>query len=164
MNEIILLAVTTSLGNFDIELYPNEAPITVKNFTEYVDENFFENVLFHRVIPGFVIQGGGFEIGMNQKATKDPIVNESNNGLKNEKYTLSMARTSDLDSATSQFFINLADNEFLDYPNSGGYAVFGKVISGQDVIDEIAKVKTTFVSGHQDVPIEDVYMIKVTRK
>ena len=88
MNEIILLAVTTSLGNFDIELYPNEAPITVKNFTEYVDENFFENVLFHRVIPGFVIQGGGFEIGMNQKATKDPIVNESNNGLKNEKYTL----------------------------------------------------------------------------
>ena len=164
MNEIILLAVTTSLGNFEIELYPNEAPVTVENFTEYVDDNFFENVLFHRIIPGFVIQGGGFEIGMNQKDTKPPIINESDNGLKNEKYTLSMARTSDLNSATSQFFINLADNEFLDYPNSGGYAVFGKVTSGQEVIDEIAKVKTTFISGHQDVPIEDVYMISVTRK
>lgn len=164
MNEIILLAVTTSLGNFEIELYPNEAPVTVENFTEYVDDNFFENVLFHRIIPDFVIQGGGFEIGMNQKDTKPPIINESDNGLKNEKYTLSMARTSDLNSATSQFFINLSDNEFLDYPNSGGYAVFGKVTSGQDVIDEIAKVKTTFVSGHQDVPVEDVYMISVTRK
>ena len=105
MNEIILLAVTTSLGNFDIELYPNEAPITVKNFTEYVDENFFENVAFHRVIPGFVIQGGGFEIGMNQKATKDPIVNQSNKVLKNEKYTITMSRTIELDSDTSQNFI-----------------------------------------------------------
>ena len=98
MNEIILLAVTTSLGNFEIELYPNEAPVTVENFTEYVDDNFFENVLFHRIIPDFVIQGGGFEIGMNQKDTKPPIINESDNGLKNEKYTLSMARTSDLNS------------------------------------------------------------------
>ena len=106
MNEIIILAVTTSMGNFDIELYPKEAPITVENFVEYVDDNFFENVLFHRIIPGFVIQGGGFEIGMNQKPTKDPIKNESDNGLKNEKYTLSMARTNELDSATSQFFIN----------------------------------------------------------
>ena len=164
MNEIILLAVTTSLGNFDIELYPNEAPITVKNFTEYVDENFFENVLFHRVIPGFVIQGGGFEIGMNQKATKDPIVNESNNGLKNEKYTLSMARTSDLDSATSQFFINLTDNKSLDYPSMGGYAVFGKVISGFEVIDKIAEVETANAGYHQDVPIEDVYIISVEKK
>ena len=164
MNEIIILAVTTSMGNFDIELYSKEAPITVENFVEYVDDNFFENVLFHRIIPGFVIQGGGFEIGMNQKPTKDPIKNESDNGLKNEKYTLSMARTNELDSATSQFFINLSDNEFLDYPNSGGYAVFGKVIAGQEVIDEIAKVKTTFVSGHQDVPVEDVYMISVEKK
>ena len=156
--------IKTNAGSMKIEFYDNDAPNTVKNFCDLANKGFYEGLTFHRVIPGFVIQGGGFEIGMNQKATKDPIVNESNNGLKNEKYTLSMARTSDLDSATSQFFINLADNEFLDYPNSGGYAVFGKVISGQDVVDEIAKVKTTFVSGHQDVPIEDVYMINVTRK
>ena len=140
MNEIIILALTTSMGSFEIELYPNEAPITSANFLEYSEEGFFENVLFHRIIPGFVIQGGGFEIGMNQKNTKDPIINEADNGLKNDKYTLSMARTNDPNSATSQFFINLSDNKSLDYPSMGGYAVFGKVTKGQEVIDEIAKV------------------------
>ena len=110
MNEIILLTITTSLGSFDIELYQKEAPITANNFVEYVEQNFYENTLFHRVIPGFVIQGGGFEIGMSPKKTNPPIKNEADNGLKNDKYTLSMARTQDLDSATSQFFINLTDS------------------------------------------------------
>ena len=130
MNEIIILALTTSLGSFEIELYPEQAPVTSANFLEYAEEGFFENVLFHRVIPGFVIQGGGFEIGMEQKPTKDPIINEADNGLKNEKYTLSMARTSDPNSATSQFFINHKDNDFLNFRTNQveegwGYAVFG---------------------------------------
>ena len=165
MNEIILLTITTSLGSFDIELYQKEAPITANNFVEYVEQNFYENTLFHRVIPGFVIQGGGFEIGMSPKETNPPIKNEADNGLKNDKYTLSMARTQDLDSATSQFFINLVDNKSLDYPSMGGYAVFfGKVISGEEVIDEIASVRTTNVGPYQDVPVEDVYIIKVEKK
>ena len=164
MNKIIILTVTTSLGSFDVELYPEQAPITVDNFVKYVDENFFENTLFHRVIPGFVIQGGGFEIGMSQKNTNPPIKNESDNGLKNDKYTLSMARTQELDSATSQFFINLNDNKSLDYPSMGGYAVFGKVISGEEIIDKIATVKTTNAGPYQDVPVEDVYIIKVDKK
>ena len=163
MNEIILLTITTSLGSFDIELYQKEAPITANNFVEYVEQNFYENTLFHRVIPGFVIQGGGFEIGMSPKETNPPIKNEADNGLKNDKYTLSMARTQDLDSATSQFFINLVDNKSLDYPSMGGYAVFGKVISGEEVIDEIASVRTTNVGPYQDVPVEDVYIIKVEK-
>ncbi len=171
MNEIILLTITTSLGSFDIELYQKEAPITANNFLEYVEQNFYENTLFHRVMgpnrvppKGFVIQGGGFEIGMSPKETNPPIKNEADNGLKNKKYTLSMARTSDLDSATSQFFINLTDNESLDYPSNGGYAVFGKVISGEEVIDKIASVRTTNVGPYQDVPVEDVYIIKVEKK
>ena len=164
MNEIIILALTTSLGNLEIELYPEQAPITSANFVEYAEEGFFENVLFHRVIPGFVIQGGGFEIGMEQKPTKDPIINEADNGLKNDKYTLSMARTSEPNSATSQFFINLSDNKSLDYPSMGGYAVFGKVISGFEVIDKIAEVETANAGYHQDVPIEDVYIISVEKK
>jgi len=164
MNEIILLTITTSLGSFDIELYQKEAPITANNFVEYVEQNFYENTLFHRVIPGFVIQGGGFEIGMSPKETNPPIKNEADNGLKNDKYTLSMARTQDLDSATSQFFINLEDNKSLDYPSMGGYAVFGKVISGEKVIDEIASVRTTNVGPYQDVPVEDVYIIEVEKK
>ena len=164
MNEIILLTITTSLGSFDIELYQKEAPITANNFVEYVEQNFYENTLFHRVIPGFVIQGGGFEIGMSPKKTNPPIKNEADNGLKNDKYTLSMARTQDLDSATSQFFINFTDNKSLDYPSMGGYAVFGKVISGEEVIDEIATVRTTNVGPYQDVPVEDVYIIKVEKK
>ena len=164
MNEIILLTITTSLGSFDIELYQKEAPITANNFVEYVEQNFYENTLFHRVIPGFVIQGGGFVIGMAPKETNPRIKNEADNGLKNDKYTLSMARTQDLDSATSQFFINLTDNKSLDYPSMGGYAVFGKVISGEEVIDEIATVRTTNVGPYQDVPVEDVYIIKVEKK
>jgi len=165
MNEIILLTITTSLGSFDIELYQKEAPITANNFVEYVEQNFYENTLFHRVIPGFVIQGGGFEIGMSPKETNPPIKNEADNGLKNDKYTLSMARTNELDSATSQFFINLVDNKSLDpSPSNGGYAVFGKVISGEEVIDEIASVRTTNVGPYQDVPVEDVYIIKVEKK
>ena len=164
MNEIIFLTITTSLGSFDIELYQKEAPITANNFVEYVEQNFYENTLFHRVIPGFVIQGGGFEIRMAPKETNPPIKNEADNGLKNDKYTLSMARTQELDSATSQFFINLVDNKSLDYPSMGGYAVFGKVISGEEVIDEIASVRTTNVGPYQDVPVEDVYIIKVEKK
>ena len=165
MNEIIILALTTSLGNFEIELYPEQAPVTSANFLEYAEEGFFENVLFHRVIPGFVIQGGGFEIGMEQKPTKEPIVNEADNGLKNEKYTLSMARTSEPNSATSQFFINHKDNDFLNFRTNQveegwGYAVFGKVTEGMDVVDKIADVQTTAVSYYQDVPVEAIKILE----
>ena len=162
MNEIILLTITTSLGSFDIELYQKEAPITANNFVEYVEQNFYENTLFHRVIPGFVIQGGGFEIGMSPKETNPPIKNEADNGLKNDKYTLSMARTQDLDSATSQFFINLVDNKSLDYPSMGGYAVFGKVSEGMDVVDKIAMTETGVFPPHTDVPVEPILILKAS--
>jgi len=156
----------TSLGNFEVELFEKEAPISAKNFQEYVDDGFFDGVVFHRVIPGFMIQGGGFEPGMKQKKTKAPIKNEATNGLKNGRGTLSMARTNVVDSATAQFFINLVDNEFLDHagPDNYGYAVFGKVTTGMDVIDKIAKVKTTNRAGHQNVPAEDVVITKAASK
>jgi cyclophilin family peptidyl-prolyl cis-trans isomerase len=156
----------TSLGNFEVELFEKEAPISSRNFLEYVDEGFFDGVVFHRVIPGFMIQGGGFEPGMKQKKTKAPIKNEATNGLKNSRGTLSMARTNLVDSATAQFFVNLVDNEFLDHagPANYGYAVFAKVSSGMDVIDKIAKVATTNRAGHQNVPAADVVITKAYRK
>jgi cyclophilin family peptidyl-prolyl cis-trans isomerase len=156
----------TSLGNFEVELFEKEAPISAKNFQDYVDEGFFDGVIFHRVIPGFMIQGGGFEPGMKQKKVKAPIKNEATNGLKNKRGTLSMARTNVVDSATAQFFVNLVDNEFLDHAGASnyGYAVFGQVTSGMDVIDKIAKVATTNRAGHQNVPAADVVITKASTK
>jgi cyclophilin family peptidyl-prolyl cis-trans isomerase len=156
----------TSLGNFEVELFEKEAPISAKNFQDYVDDGFFDGLIFHRVIPGFMIQGGGFEPGMKQKKTKSPIKNEATNGLKNLRGTLSMARTNVVDSATAQFFVNLVDNNFLDHtgPANYGYAVFGKVTAGMDVIDKIAKVATTNRAGHQNVPAADVVITKASSK
>ncbi|HTU68066.1 MAG TPA: peptidylprolyl isomerase [Steroidobacteraceae bacterium] len=161
-----MLVFETNLGTFEVELFEKEAPISSANFLSYVDDGFFDGVIFHRVIPGFMIQGGGFEPGMKQKKTKDPIKNEATNGVKNERGTLSMARTNVVDSATAQFFVNLVDNEFLDHtgPSNYGYAVFGKVSSGMDVIDQIAKVSTTNRAGHQNVPASDVTITKAYRK
>ena len=154
----------TSHGDFTIELYPQEAPLTVENFLRYVDDEFFDGTVFHRVVPGFVIQGGGFTPDMHQKQTQAPVKNEAHNGLKNLRGTLSMARTNDINSATSQFFVNLTDNDFLDNkPGSYGYAVFGQVTSGMDVIDAIAKVKTGRKGHHDDVPLEDVVITSARR-
>ena len=155
-----MIRFQTTLGDFTIELMPKEAPVTVENFERYVREEFFDGLIFHRVIPGFVIQGGGLTPDMSQKDNHAPIKNEANNGVKNERGFLSMARTNDINSATSQFFINLKDNDFLDHkPGSYGYAVFGKVVDGMDVIDQIAAVKTGRRRGHDDVPVEDVMII-----
>ena len=161
-----MLVFETTLGNFEVDLFEKEAPLSSKNFLQYVDDGFFDGVLFHRVIPGFMIQGGGFEPGMKQKKTNPPIKNEATNGLKNERGTLAMARTNVVDSATAQFFVNLVDNDFLDHtgPSNYGYAVFGKVSAGMDVIDEIAKVATTNRAGHQNVPASDVTITKAYRK
>ena len=141
-------------------------PISAQNFQEYVDDGFFDGLIFHRVIPGFMIQGGGFEPGMKQKKVKAPIKNEATNGLKNKRGTLAMARTNVVDSATAQFFVNLVDNDFLDHagPSNYGYAVFGKVTSGMDVIDQIAKVATTNRAGHQNVPAADVVITKASQQ
>ncbi len=155
-----MVSMKTSLGELTIELYPKEAPETVRNFLEYVDSGFFDGTIFHRVIPGFVVQGGGLTPDMQQKKTRAPITNEADNGLKNLRGTLSMARTANPDSATSQFFINLVDNAFLDFtartPQGWGYAVFGKVVSGMEVVEEMAKVPTHDAAGHQDVPAEPI--------
>jgi len=159
-----MVTFETSLGNFTIELYEKEAPVTVENFLRYVDDKHFDGTIFHRVIPGFVIQGGGLEGDMSQKQTRQPIRNEATNGLKNERGSLSMARTNDINSATSQFFVNLKDNDFLDHkPGSYGYAVFGRVTEGMDVVDKIAAVKTGRRKGHDDVPVEDVIVIAARR-
>ncbi len=156
--ENIKFVIDTSKGNIVIETYPKKAPITVKNFESYVNKGFYNNTIFHRVIDGFMIQGGGFTKDMAQKQTDAPIQNEASNGLKNEKYTIAMARTQDPDSASSQFFINVNNNNFLDYPgqDGAGYCVFGKVIEGQDVVDKIAKLKTRVKNGMGDVPIKTV--------
>ncbi|UCF07003.1 MAG: peptidyl-prolyl cis-trans isomerase [bacterium] len=150
----------TNVGNFTVELYPNEAPITVENFLNYVDKKFYDGTIFHRVIPTFVVQGGGFTPDMMKKATAPPIKNEATNDLKNLKYTLSMARTNDINSATSQFFINLKDNTALDHRDTSargyGYAVFGKVVEGTEVVEKIKNVKTTTKSGYRDVPVKPV--------
>src|SRR5262245_39952353 len=161
-----MLVFETTLGTIEIELFEKEAPISSANFLSYVDEGFFNGVIFHRVIPEFMIQGGGFEPGMKQKKTKAPIKNEATNGLKNDRGTLAMARTNDINSATAQFFINLVDNKFLNHAGASnyGYAVFGKVTSGLEVIDKIAEVKTTTRAGHADVPASDVVITKAYRK
>ena len=156
---------STNKGDITIELYADKAPITVKNFLSYVDEGFFTDTIFHRVIPNFMIQGGGFTKDMKQKPTKAPIKNEADNGLRNSRGTLAMARTSVVDSATGQFFINLTDNSFLDNGvRDFGYAVFGKVVSGMDVVDKIAAVKTTTAAGNQNVPVEPIIVISAKRK
>jgi cyclophilin family peptidyl-prolyl cis-trans isomerase len=155
----------TTLGSFTIELFENDAPVTVKNFLDYVDAGHFDGTVFHRVIPGFVVQGGGMTEDMRQKPTRAPIRNEASNGLKNRRGMLSMARTNDPDSATSQFFINLVDNAFLDPSprNGAGYAVFGCVTEGMSVIDEMAKVKTGRRGPHDDVPVEPIKVVSAKR-
>ncbi len=157
----------TNHGDITIALAADEAPQTVANFLRYVDDGFFDETIFHRVIPGFMIQGGGFTEDMSQKRTHEPIRNEADNGLKNARGTLAMARTSDPHSATAQFFINLTDNEFLDFKsasgNGWGYAVFGRVVDGMDVVDAIAKVATGNRGMHQDVPKESVIITKAER-
>ena len=157
-----MIRFETSLGDFTIELFEKEAPESVANFTRYIDEGFFDGTIFHRIVPGFVIQGGGFTEDMTQKKTKAPVKNEADNGLKNKRGTLSMARTNDINSATSQFFVNLKDNDFLDHSRGNfGYAVFAKVTEGMDVIDKIAAVATGRKKGFDDVPIEAVTMTSV---
>jgi cyclophilin family peptidyl-prolyl cis-trans isomerase len=154
----------TSLGDILIEFDEKEAPISCENFLQYVDAGHFDGTVFHRVIPGFVIQGGGMTADMKQKKTRDPIRNEATNGLKNLRGTLSMARTNDIHSATSQFFVNLVDNAFLDNgPRGFGYAVFARVTSGMDVVDKIAAVKTGSKAGHDDVPVEPVTVLSARR-
>ena len=156
---------STTLGEITIELYPDKAPVTVENFLAYVDAGFFDNTIFHRVIPGFVLQGGGFTEDMKQKTPRPPIKNEAENGLKNKRSTLSMARTSDINSATSQFFINLKDNSSLDHGTRDfGYAVFAKVTAGMDVVDKIAAVPTGNRGRFQDVPVKAVIIQFVRRK
>ena len=160
--------IKTNMGDIKVETFPKEAPISAKNFDDYVTDGFYDGTIFHRVIPGFMIQCGGFTPDMKEKANKKPpIKNEGGNGLENKKYTLSMARTSVPDSATSQFYINVADNNFLNRkdPRSDGvgYAVFGRVVEGQDVVDKIAAVKTGSRGGHSDVPREPVTIEKVTK-
>ena len=155
----------TTLGAFTIDLFESDAPITVKNFLDYVDAGHFDGTVFHRVIPGFVVQGGGMTEDMRQKPTRTPIKNEAANGLKNRRGMLSMARTNDPDSATSQFFINLVDNAFLDPSprNGAGYAVFGCVTEGMSVVDAMAKVKTGRRGGHDDVPAEPIKVLSAKR-
>jgi len=154
----------TSHGAFTVELYPQEAPVTVENFLRYVDDGHFDGTIFHRIVPGFVIQGGGLTADFGNRKTRPAISNEAKNGLKNTRGTLSMARTSDINSATSQFFVNLADNAFLDHgPRDYGYAVFGRVSAGMDVIDKIAGVQTGRRKGYQDAPLEDVVIVSARR-
>lgn len=159
-----MIRLHTNYGDIMLELDHEKAPVTVQNFIDYVNSGHYDNTIFHRVIDGFMIQGGGFEPGMIQKKTRAPIANEAGNGLKNDRYTIAMARTSDPHSATGQFFINVKDNDFLNYKSPTaqgyGYCVFGKVVDGMDVVDKIEKVKTGTRSGHQDVPVENVILEK----
>ena len=157
-----MIRFETTLGDFTIEFYEKEAPESVANFKRYIDDGFFDGTIFHRIVPGFVIQGGGFTEDMSQKRTKPPVKNEADNGLKNSRGTLSMARTNDINSATSQFFVNLKDNDFLDHSRGNfGYAVFAQVTQGMDVIDKIAAVETGRKRGFDDVPVEAVIMKSV---
>ncbi len=165
----VTIVIDTSLGTLKAELYPEQAPVTVSNFLAYADAEFYNGTIFHRVIPNFMIQGGGFNPDMSQKPTQPPIRNEAANGLKNERGTLAMARTQIVDSATCQFFINHKANDFLNHRNTSpqgfGYCVFGKVIDGLDVLDKIAAVPTaTHPGGHGDVPVEPVLIISITRE
>ena len=162
----VMVEMHTSKGLITLELDAEKAPVTVANFIEYVKSGHFDGTIFHRVIPGFVIQGGGLESGMKEKPTQAPIENEADNGLKNVTGSICMARTNDPHSATSQFFINLKDNQFLDHteksPQGWGYAVFGQVTGGMDVVEAIAAVQTGNAGFHQDVPVEDIVVEKVT--
>ncbi len=161
-----VVVMDTSLGAVTIELDGDKAPVTVANFLGYVDDKFYDGTVFHRVIPDFMIQGGGFAPGMRQKPPKASIKNESTNGLANKRGTLAMARTNDPDSATAQFFINVKDNDFLDRAKAGdkvGYCVFGKVTAGMDVVDKIKMVKTATRGGFQDVPAQDVVINSIRR-
>ncbi len=159
-----MIKLHTNHGVITLELDAEKAPATVANFLQYVQDGFFSNTVFHRVIDGFMIQGGGFEPGMKQKPTREKVKNEADNGLKNDEYTVAMARTQDPHSATAQFFINIADNTFLNHtaptPQGWGYCVFGKVVDGIDVVDKIKNVKTGSRGMHQDVPAEDVVIEK----
>lgn len=157
-----MIKLTTSKGEITIQLEEEKAPKSAANFRQYVEEGFYDGTIFHRVIDGFMIQGGGFEPGMRQKPTKAPIENEAKNGLRNRKGTIAMARTADPHSATAQFFINVSDNAFLDYPGQDGwgYCVFGQVTDGLDVLDSIRAVATGNVGPHGDVPLEDVVIQK----
>lgn len=165
-DSIVTVRMQTNKGTIVLELNADKAPATVANFVEYAKAGFYDGTIFHRVIPGFMIQGGGFEPGMVQKATRDNIKNEADNGLKNDAGTIAMARTPDPHSASSQFFINAKDNGFLNYTaatsQGWGYCVFGKVVEGLDVVKAIEGVATTSRSGHQDVPADDVVIEKVT--
>ena len=159
-----MVKLTTNFGDITIELYADKAPVTVANFLSYVEKGFYDGVIFHRVIIDFMIQGGGFDSNMKQKATDAPIKNEADNGLSNDKYTLAMARTMIPDSASAQFFINVKDNDFLNFTSATtqgwGYCVFGKVVEGTEVVDKIKAVATTSRAGHQDVPVDPVVIEK----
>ncbi len=163
----VSVSMKTNKGDIILELYPDKAPATVANFLRYVDEGFYDGTLFHRVISGFMIQGGGYTPELERKQTHAPVPNEADNGLRNERGTIAMARTSDPNSATAQFFINLVDNDFLDFRDKSfrgwGYAVFGKVTSGMDVVDKIADVHTTTKHGMRNVPERDVVIESVRR-
>jgi cyclophilin family peptidyl-prolyl cis-trans isomerase len=159
-----MIRFETSLGGFTVELFDKEAPLTVANFLKYVEDRHFDGTVFHRVVPGFVIQGGGLTAALEQKPTRPPIKNEAHNGLENLRGTLSMARTNDIHSATSQFFVNLSDNDFLDHrPGQYGYAVFGRVTEGMETIDKIAAVDTGRVRGYDDCPREAVVITSARR-
>ncbi len=161
------VVLTTSLGSITLELDAEQAPLSTENFLGYVDDGFYDGTIFHRVIDGFMIQGGGFSPSMEQAATKGPIKNEADNGLRNERGSIAMARTQVVDSATAQFFINLVDNEFLNHrdpsPAGYGYAVFGRVVEGMEIVDAIAKVATGSQGFHQDVPQEPVLIASAAR-
>lgn len=158
-----MITIKTSHGDISVELFEEKAPISCENFRQYVADGHFDGTIFHRVMPNFMIQGGGMDADMNSKPTRDPIKNEADNGEKNLRGTLAMARTGVVDSATSQFFINLRDNDFLNHGGRDfGYAVFGKVTDGMDVVDAIAAVPTGNSGGHQDVPLEPVTIVEVT--
>jgi peptidyl-prolyl cis-trans isomerase B (cyclophilin B) len=160
-----MVKLHTTLGEITLELDEARAPVTARNFLEYVNSGFYDGTIFHRVIDGFMVQGGGFEPGMRQKTTREPIRNEADNGLRNVAYSVAMARTPDPHSASSQFFINVADNDFLDYsaatPQGWGYCVFGRVVEGKEVVDQIKKLHTGSRGMHGDVPAEDVIIKKV---
>jgi cyclophilin family peptidyl-prolyl cis-trans isomerase len=160
-----VVILSTSKGDIKIELDAEKAPITVENFLGYVEDGFFQGTIFHRVIPGFMIQGGGFDQEMERKETRGPIVNEADNGLSNDRGTLAMARTSDVNSATAQFFINLKDNDFLNHgARDFGYAVFGRVVEGMEVVDKIAATPTGRRKGHSDVPVEPIFINSARRE
>ena len=158
-----MITIKTNHGDIKVELFDDKAPISCENFRQYITDDFFKDTIFHRVIPNFMIQGGGFGADMSQKSTREPIKNEANNGEQNRRGTLAMARTTDVNSATAQFFINLSDNDFLNHGDRDfGYAVFGEVSDGMDVIEKIAGVATGNNGGHQDVPLDAVTILEVT--